>query len=67
MAQSKALRDALEQFKKSGKICYGYANTYSQKNIPKLCNAIYLNPVGDLDFKGLSLKLCFKDLQENQG
>jgi protease-4 len=33
MAQSKALRDALESFKKSGKFVMAYANSYSQKNI----------------------------------
>ena len=31
MAQSKAVRDALEDFKKSGKFVMAYANTYSQK------------------------------------
>ena len=31
IAQYKALRDALESFKKSGKFVMAYANTYSQK------------------------------------
>jgi protease-4 len=57
----KPYRDELEQFKKSGKICYGYANTYSQKSYLNCSNTIYLNPVGDLDFKRfIPLKLCFK-------
>jgi protease-4 len=36
MAQSKALRDALESFKKSGKFVMAYANSYS-KRIFKFC------------------------------
>jgi protease-4 len=70
MAQSKALRDELEQFKKSGKFVMAYANTYSQKEyyLNSVANTIYLNPVGDLDFKGLSSEIMFfKDLQEKSG
>jgi protease-4 len=70
MAQSKALRDELERFKKSGKFIMAYANTYSQKEyyLNSVANTIYLNPVGDLDFKGLSSEIMFfKDLQEKSG
>lgn len=70
MAQSKALRDALESFKKSGKFVMSYANSYSQKEyyLNSVANPIYLNPVGDMDFKGLSSEIMFfKDLQEKSG
>lgn len=70
LAQYKALRDALESFKKSGKFVWAYANTYSQKEyyLNSVANTIYLNPVGDLDFKGLSSEVMFfKDFQEKTG
>ena len=70
MAQSKELRDALEDFKKSGKFILSYASTYSQKAyyINSVANTVYLNPVGDMDFKGLSSEVMFyKDLQEKSG
>ena len=70
MAQSKALRDALESFKKSGKFVMAYANSYSQKEyyLNSVANTIYINPVGDMDFKGLSAEIMFfKDFQEKSG
>ncbi|HTG67489.1 MAG TPA: signal peptide peptidase SppA [Flavobacterium sp.] len=70
MAQSKDLRNALEHFKKSGKFVMAYANSYSQKEyyLNSVANSIYLNPVGELDFKGLSSEIMFfKDLQEKTG
>lgn len=70
MAQSKALRDELESFKKSGKFVMAYANSYSQKEyyLNSVATPIYINPVGDMDFKGLSAELMFfKDFQEKTG
>lgn len=70
MAQTKALRDALADFKKSGKFVMSYANTYSQKEyyLNSVANTVYLNPVGDMEFKGLSSELMFfKDFQEKSG
>jgi protease-4 len=70
MAQSKALRDALGDFKKSGKFVMSYANSYSQKEyyLNSVANTVYLNPVGDMDFKGLSAEIMFfKDFQEKSG
>ena len=70
MAQSKDLRNALEHFKKSGKFVMAYANTFSQKEyyLNSVASKIYLNPVGELDFKGLSSEIMFyKDLQEKTG
>lgn len=70
MAQRKALRDALESFKKSGKFVMAYANSYSQKEyyLNSVANTVYLNPAGEFDFKGLSAEIMFfKDLQEKTG
>ncbi len=70
MAQSKALRDALESFKQSGKFVMAYGNTYSQKEyyLNSVANTVYLNPVGEMDFKGLSSEVMFfKDFQEKSG
>lgn len=70
MAQIKALRAALEDFKKSGKFLLAYSNTYTQKEyyLNSVADQIYINPVGELDFKGLSSEiLFFKDFQEKSG
>ena len=70
MAQRKALRDALEDFKKSGKFVMAYANSFAQKEyyLNSVANNIYLNPVGEMDFRGLSAEIMFfKDFQEKSG
>ena len=70
LAQSKELREVLNDFKKSGKFVMSYANDYSQRDyyLNSVANTIYLNPAGDLDFKGLSTEIMFfKDLQEKSG
>lgn len=70
IAQTKALRDALADFKKSGKFVYSYADVYSQKSyyLNSIANTIYLNPIGELDFKGLSTEVMFfKDFQDKSG
>lgn len=70
LAQSKELREALLDFKKSGKFVMAYANSFSQRDyyLNSVANSIYLNPVGDFDFKGLSTEVMFfKDLQEKSG
>ncbi len=70
MAQRKALRDALEDFKKSGKFVMAYANSFSQKEyyLNSVANTVYLNPVGEMDFKGLSAEVMyFKDFEDKSG
>jgi len=70
LAQGKELREALNDFKKSGKFIMAYANDYSQRDyyLNSVANTIYLNPAGDFDFKGLSTEIMFfKDLQEKSG
>jgi len=70
IAQTKSLRDQLEDFKKSGKFIYSYADVYSQKEyyLNSVANSIYINPIGELDFKGLSAEIMFfKDFEEKSG
>ncbi|MFC4739131.1 signal peptide peptidase SppA [Flavobacterium ponti] len=70
LAQSKAIRNKLEEFKKSGKFIYAYSDVLSQKDyyMNSVADQIYLNPVGELDFKGLSSEVLYlKDLQEKSG
>ena len=69
-AQTKELRDQLEDFKKSGKFVYAYAEEYTQKDyyLASVANQIYINPVGGLTFKGLSAEIMFfKGIQEKTG
>lgn len=70
LAQSKAIRDKLEEFKKSGKFVYAYANYYSQGEyyLNSVADQVYLNPMGEVDLKGLSAEIIYmKDLQEKTG
>ncbi len=70
MAQIKSVREALNDFKKSGKFVFAYANFYTQKEyyLNSVANTIYLNPIGEMEFKGLSSELLFfKDFQEKYG
>ncbi len=70
MAQIKSVRAALDDFKKSGKFVLAYANFYTQKEyyLNSVANTIYINPIGEMEFKGLSSELLFfKDFQEKYG
>lgn len=70
LAQTKEIRDALYDFKESGKFVYAYADFYMQKDyyLASVADSVFLNPVGAVDFKGLSSEiLFFKDLQEKTG
>lgn len=70
LAQSKALRDELEDFKKSGKFIVAYSNYLTQKDyyLNSVADTLYLNPVGELDFKGLASEIIYmKNLQEKTG
>lgn len=70
IAQCKEIRDKIEQFKKSGKFVVAYADGFSQKEyyLNSVADTIFLNPVGDMDFKGLSSEVMFfKDFQDKSG
>lgn len=70
LAQTQAIRKVLEEFKSNGKFIYTYGDFYTQKDyyLASVADSIFMNPVGVLDFKGLSSEvLFFKDLQEKTG
>lgn len=70
LAQTQAIRKALEDFKEDGKFIYAYGDFYMQKDyyLGSVADKMYLNPVGVLDFKGLASEvLFFKDIQEKTG
>lgn len=70
MAQMKELREALDNFKKSGKFIVSYADFYSQREyyLGSVADTVYINPIGELDLKGLSTEIMFyKNLQEKSG
>jgi protease-4 len=70
IAQTQAIRDKLFEFKESGKFITAYADFYDQKNyyLGSVADSIYVNPVGGIDFKGLSGEmLYFKDFQDKYG
>ncbi|MEY4834327.1 MAG: hypothetical protein RI980_442 [Bacteroidota bacterium] len=70
IAQCKELRDKLEDFKKSKKFVMAYATIFSQKEyyISSVADAVYLNPSGEMDFKGLGTEMLFyKNFQDQTG
>ncbi|WP_299532218.1 signal peptide peptidase SppA [Ulvibacterium sp.] len=70
LAQTQTIRKALSKFRESGKFVYAYADFYPQKDyyLASVADSIFLNPVGKMDFKGLSTEvLYFKDFQEKTG
>ncbi len=61
MATLKEVRDALMDFKKSGKFIIAYSDVYTQKGyyLASVADEIYINPAGSLEFKGLSSSVTF--------
>lgn len=55
------IRNALADFKTSGKFIISYSEYYTQKAyyLASIADEIYLNPQGGLDFKGMSAQLSF--------
>ncbi|MCX6303395.1 MAG: signal peptide peptidase SppA [Bacteroidetes bacterium] len=55
------IRDALIDFKTSGKFIWAYSEGYSQKSyyLATAADKIYLNPQGAVDFKGLASEMVF--------
>lgn len=69
-AQTHAVRKALDHFKASGKFIYAYADFFSQKSyfLASVADSIFLNPLGNLEFKGLASEvLYYKSFQEKYG
>lgn len=64
-ASSQAIRKKLEEFKKSGKWIIAYGDQYTQTTyyICSVADKVYINPIGMLDWHGLSAQpMFYKDL-----
>lgn len=60
-ASFKEIRDALIDFKTSGKFIVAYADTYTQSNyyLASVADKVLVNPYGVVDFKGISAEVLF--------
>lgn len=70
VAQTQAIRNKLLEFKETGKFIKAYADIYDQKSyyFSSVADSIFINPVGAIDFKGLSSEVLFyKDLEDKTG
>lgn len=70
IAQTQAIRNALLEFKESGKFINAYADLYDQQSyyLSSVADSVFVNPFGALDFKGLSSEvLYYKDVQYKTG
>lgn len=61
MATVEEIRNALEDFKTSGKWIVSYSEIYTQKGyyLASVADKIYLNPAGMMELRGLSSELMF--------
>ena len=69
-AQTKAIRDALVDFKESGKFIYAYADFYTQQGyyMASVADSLFVHPIGGVEFKGLASEVMYyKDFQEKYG
>ncbi|MBR6445481.1 MAG: signal peptide peptidase SppA [Prevotella sp.] len=69
-AQVQEIRDALKDFKKSGKWIVAYGDSYSQGAyyLCSVADKVYLNPSGEVDWHGIASEPMFvKDLLQKVG
>ncbi len=69
-ASANSLRDALVDFKTSGKFIISYAEYYSQGTyyIASVSDKIFINPIGGLEFNGFGAQIpFFKDMLDRLG
>lgn len=61
LSQIEEIRNKLLEFKKTGKKIIAYSEFYSQSAyyLASVANKIYLNPVGNIELKGLSISQLF--------
>ncbi|MDQ1855484.1 signal peptide peptidase SppA [Chryseobacterium sp. WLY505] len=70
LTQIDDLRNAIEDFKKSGKFVYAYGNGVSQSAyyLGSVADQYYLHPAGMVELKGLSTEVTFfKDFADKYG
>lgn len=58
---ARELREAIEDFKKSGKWVIAYSEYYTESAyyLASVADKVYLNPEGELEFNGLSVEVSF--------
>ena len=69
-SQAETLRNALLEFKNSGKFIYAYGDSYSQKSfyLSSVADSLFVTPTGFVDLRGLSSELTYyKSFQEKSG
>ncbi len=69
-ATIKEIRDALADFKESGKFIYAYSDVYSQSGyyICSVADSVVVNPSGNIDWHGLSSQpIFYKEMLEKFG
>jgi len=69
-AQAREIRNALKDFKTSGKFIYAYADYMSQKGyyLSSVADSVFMNPMGVMELKGLSSEvLYYEDFQNQYG
>src|SRR5690349_7917393 len=61
MGSSQEIRNALIDFKASGKFIYAYGDVITQGgySVGNIANKIYCNPKGGLDWRGFAIQLAF--------
>lgn len=61
VASRQELIEALTEFKQSGKWIYAYADNYTQGDylIASVADKIFLNPVGNVDIRGIGMQIPF--------
>lgn len=70
LAQAQTIIAALEEFKKSSKWIYSYADSYTQGDyyIATVADSLFINPIGMIDIHGLSsTTIYFKDFMDKLG
>ena len=61
MAEVTVIREALKEFKASGKFIYSYSKFYSQNAyyLAATADSVFLNPVGMMEFRGMASNVTF--------
>ena len=70
LAQLRAIRQAIDRFRKSGKWVYAYGDVISQGDyyVASACDSVFINPAGVIDIHGLqSATVFYKGLLDKLG
>ena len=61
MQDFRKIRDALLDFKESGKFIYAYGDYISESDyyVVSVADSVFLNPTGGIEFNGLSANITF--------